>query len=111
MAAGDFRFIRAFPVLNHGSETDRRYRVNAERILVQSIAASTMLAHLAAAALGYISTIRRGSAAAAPSFSWKKFPHLRPSGKFVRSVEEKTIRRGGPFTLPVTEAGAPTSTR
>lgn len=53
VVAGDFRFIRAFPVLNDGSETDRRYRVNAERILVQSIAASTMLAHLAAAALGY----------------------------------------------------------
>jgi nitroreductase len=53
VVAGDFRFIRAFPVLNDGSETDRRYRINAERILVQSIAASTMLAHLAAAALGY----------------------------------------------------------
>ena len=53
VVAGDFRFIRAFPVLNDGSDTDRRYQVNAERILVQSIAASTMLAHLAAAALGY----------------------------------------------------------
>jgi len=49
----DFRFIRAFPVLNDGSETDRRYKINAERILLQSVAASTMLAHLAAAALGY----------------------------------------------------------
>lgn len=53
VVAGDFRFIRAFPVLNDGSEIDRRYRENAERILVQSVAASTMLAHLAAAALGY----------------------------------------------------------
>jgi len=53
VVAGDFRFIRAFPVLNDDSGTDRRYQVNAERILVQSIAASTMLAHLAAAALGY----------------------------------------------------------
>ncbi len=53
VVAGDFRFIRAFPVLNDGSDADRRYKVNAERILVQSIAASTMLAHLAAAALGY----------------------------------------------------------
>ncbi len=53
VVAGDFRFVRAFPVLNDGSETDHRYMVNAERILVQSIAASTMLAHLAAAALGY----------------------------------------------------------
>jgi 5,6-dimethylbenzimidazole synthase len=45
--------VRAFPVLNDGSETDRRYRQNAERILLQSVAASTMSAHLAAAALGY----------------------------------------------------------
>src|ERR1700722_663496 len=49
----DFRFVRAFPVLNDGSELDRLYHQNAERILLQSIAASTMLAHLAAAALGY----------------------------------------------------------
>jgi nitroreductase len=49
----DFRFVRAFPVLNDGSELDRRYQQNAERILLQSVAASTMTAHLAAAALGY----------------------------------------------------------
>jgi nitroreductase len=49
----DFRFVRAFPVLDDGSELDRRYRQNAERILLQSVAASTMSAHLAAAALGY----------------------------------------------------------
>jgi 5,6-dimethylbenzimidazole synthase len=49
----DFRFIRAFPVLNDGSPIDRLYRQNAERILLQSVAASTMCAHLAAAALGY----------------------------------------------------------
>jgi nitroreductase len=49
----DFRFVRAFPVLNDGSELDRLYRQNAERILLQSVAASTMAAHLAAAALGY----------------------------------------------------------
>ena len=49
----DFRFVRAFPVLNDGSETDRLYQQNAERILLQSVAASTMSAHLAAAALGY----------------------------------------------------------
>jgi len=49
----DFRFIRAFPVLNDGSETDLLYQQNAERILLQSVAASTMSAHLAAAALGY----------------------------------------------------------
>src|SRR5713101_7617833 len=51
--AADFRFIRAFPVLNDGSDLDRRYKQNAERILLQSVAASTMSAHLAAAALGY----------------------------------------------------------
>jgi 5,6-dimethylbenzimidazole synthase len=49
----DFRFIKAFPVLNDGSEMDRLYKQNAERILLQSVAASTMSAHLAAAALGY----------------------------------------------------------
>ena len=49
----DFRFVRAFPVLKDGSELDRLYHVNAERILLQSVAASTMSAHLAAAALGY----------------------------------------------------------
>jgi nitroreductase len=32
---------------------DRLYKQNAERILLQSVAASTMSAHLAAAALGY----------------------------------------------------------
>lgn len=49
----DFRFVRAFPVLNDDSELDRLYKKNAERILLQSVAASTMSAHLAAAALGY----------------------------------------------------------
>jgi len=48
-----FRFIKAFPVLNDNSELDRLYKVNAERILLQSVAASAMSAHLAAAALGY----------------------------------------------------------
>jgi 5,6-dimethylbenzimidazole synthase len=49
----DFRFVRAFPVLNDGSSLDKLYHQNAERILLQSVAASTMSAHLAAAALGY----------------------------------------------------------
>ena len=53
LVAADFRFIKAFPVLNDGSELDLKYRVNAERILLQSVAASVMSAHLAAAALGY----------------------------------------------------------
>lgn len=50
---GDFRFTRAFPVLGDGSDLDRMYHQNAERILLQSVAAATMSAHLAAAALGY----------------------------------------------------------
>jgi len=53
VVVADFRFIRAFPVLNDHSDLDRLYRKNAERILLQSVAASTMSAHLAAAALGY----------------------------------------------------------
>jgi len=53
VVASDFRWVRAFPVLNDGSDLDRMYRENAERILLQSVAAATMSAHLAAAALGY----------------------------------------------------------
>lgn len=53
VVATDFRWTRAFPVLNDGSELDRLYQANAERILLQSVAASTMSAHLAATALGY----------------------------------------------------------
>ena len=53
LVAADFRFIKAFPVLNDDSELDKKYKVNAERILLQSVAASVMSAHLAAAALGY----------------------------------------------------------
>lgn len=53
VVVADFRFIRAFPVLMDGSALDMQYRENAERILLQSVAASTMSAHLAAAALGY----------------------------------------------------------
>jgi nitroreductase len=53
VVASDFRWTRAFPVLNDGSALDRQYQENAERILLQSVAASTMSAHLAAAALGY----------------------------------------------------------
>jgi nitroreductase len=50
---GDFRYTRAFPVLGDGSDLDRMYHENAERILLQSVAAATMSAHLAASALGY----------------------------------------------------------
>ena len=53
VVVADFRFVRAFPVMLDGSALDRQYQANAERILLQSVAASTMSAHLAAAALGY----------------------------------------------------------
>lgn len=53
VVASDFRWVKAFPVLNDGSELARMYLQNAERILLQSVAAATMSAHLAAAALGY----------------------------------------------------------
>jgi nitroreductase len=53
VVVADFRYVRAFPVIGDGSELDRLYHANAERILLQSVAASTMSAHLAAAALGY----------------------------------------------------------
>ncbi len=52
--ASDFRWVRAFPVLkDEDSPLNKMYYENAERILLQSVAASTMSAHLAAAALGY----------------------------------------------------------
>jgi 5,6-dimethylbenzimidazole synthase len=54
VVATDFRWTAAFPVLkNDDSDLNRMYRQNAERILLQSVAAATMNAHLAAAALGY----------------------------------------------------------
>ena len=53
VVASDFRWVKAFPVLNDGSALDAMYKENAERILLQSVAAATMSAHLAAAALGY----------------------------------------------------------
>ncbi len=53
IVCSDMRWTRAFPVLHEDSELARMYRENAERILLQSVAAATMSAHLAAAALGY----------------------------------------------------------
>jgi nitroreductase len=59
VVVSDFRLVRAFPVFKdeHGnltkSELNAMYIQNAERILLQSVAAATMSAHLAAAALGY----------------------------------------------------------
>ena len=54
VVCSDMRWVRAFPVLKDDeSELNQMYKENAERILLQSVAASTMSAHLAAAALGY----------------------------------------------------------
>ena len=54
VVASDFRWVRAFPVLkDEDSPLNAMYYENAERILLQSVAAATMSAHLAAAALGY----------------------------------------------------------
>ena len=53
VVCSDMRWTNAFPVLNDGSDLDRMYHENAERILLQSVAAATMSAHMAAAALGY----------------------------------------------------------
>jgi nitroreductase len=53
VVVSDFRWTKAFPTLNDGSALDAMYQANAERILLQSVAAATMSAHLAAAALGY----------------------------------------------------------
>ena len=55
VALVDYRYVNAFPVLNDGSDLDRMYQENAQRILLQSLAASVMSMHLAAAALGYAS--------------------------------------------------------
>jgi nitroreductase len=50
----DFRYVKAFPMLkDDDSDLNKMYIENAERILLQSVAAATMSAHLAAAALGY----------------------------------------------------------
>jgi nitroreductase len=63
VVASDFHWVKTFPVLKDDeselnskddeSELNRMYKENAERILLQSVAAATMSAHLAAAALGY----------------------------------------------------------
>ena len=54
VVVADFRYVRAFPMLqDDDSDLNKMYIENAERILLQSVAASTMSAHLAAAALGY----------------------------------------------------------
>ncbi len=49
----DPRMSWAFPGLMDGSELDQRYHAHAESILMQSVAAATMAAHLAATALGH----------------------------------------------------------
>ncbi|MDH4189390.1 MAG: hypothetical protein OEW21_04190 [Betaproteobacteria bacterium] len=105
MAASDFRRVRAFPVLNDGSELDRMYRENAERILLQSVAAATMSAHRAAAALGYnlwwVTAIgqERAQLAMKPllgipeEFSVIEHPVFRQGGEAaIQALEEKPCR-------------------
>ena len=54
VVVADFRYVKAFPMLqDDDSDLNKMYIENAERILLQSVAASTMSAHLAASALGY----------------------------------------------------------
>jgi nitroreductase len=53
VVATDFRLTWAYPGLMDGTELDQRYHATAERIILQSVAAATMAAHLAATALGY----------------------------------------------------------
>jgi 5,6-dimethylbenzimidazole synthase len=70
VVAADLRWVQAFPGFrDEDSELAAMYRVNAERILLQSVAAATMSAHLAAAALGYcvwwVTAIGQGDAQAA----------------------------------------------
>jgi nitroreductase len=51
--ATDFRLTWAYPGLMDGTELDQRYHATAERIILQSVAAAIMSAHLAATALGF----------------------------------------------------------
>jgi nitroreductase len=53
VVVADFRLTWAYPGLMDGTELDQNYHAQAERIILQSVAASTAAAHLAAAALGY----------------------------------------------------------
>jgi nitroreductase len=53
VAITDPRMSWAYPGLMDGSELDQRYHANAEKITLQSVAASIMAAHLAATALGH----------------------------------------------------------
>ena len=53
LIVADFRMSWAYPGLMDGTELDQSYHAQAERIILQSIAASTTAAHFAASALGY----------------------------------------------------------
>ena len=54
VVCADMRWVRAFPVLkDDDSDLNKMYKENAERILLQSLAAATMSSHLAASSLGY----------------------------------------------------------
>jgi nitroreductase len=69
LVVADFRTSWVYPGLMDGTELDQSYHAQAERIILQSVAASTAAAHLAAAALGYeswwISLIGKTSTVAA----------------------------------------------
>jgi nitroreductase len=53
VVVADFRTSWAYPGLMDGTELDQNYHAQAERVILQSVAASTAAAHLAAASLGY----------------------------------------------------------
>lgn len=53
VVVADFRTSWAYPGLMDGTELDQSYHAQAERVILQSVAASTAAAHLAAASLGY----------------------------------------------------------
>jgi nitroreductase len=53
IVVADFRTTWAYPGLMDGTELDQKLHAQAERIILQSVAASTAAAHLAATALGY----------------------------------------------------------
>jgi nitroreductase len=69
VVVADFRTSWAYPGLMDGTELDQSYHAQAERVILQSVAASTAAAHLAAASLGYqswwVSLIGKSSTVAA----------------------------------------------
>jgi nitroreductase len=93
----DPRMTWAFPGLMDGSELDQQYHAHSERILQQSVAASTTAAHLAATALGYqtwwVSALGADEAMAAIARELGVPPDLRITDFFLF----------GPSLLPATQ--------